>query len=179
MAFNTPFKMWKRYEFNGGTADPCIISWPGNKAAAGQIREQYHHAVDLVPTILDLLGVEPPARIKGHVQSHFDGVSMRSSLADPAAPSARQTQFYSMLGSRGIWHDGWKADHDPPDDQRLEPLQRRHLGAVPHGRRPLGAPRPRRRAARQAARAGQPVVRRGRPERRPSRSTTARRWRSS
>ena len=50
MAFNTPFKMWKRYEFNGGTADPCIISWPGNKAAAGQIREQYHHAVDLVPT---------------------------------------------------------------------------------------------------------------------------------
>jgi arylsulfatase len=109
MAFNTPFKMWKRYEFNGGTADPCIISWPGNRAAAGQIREQYHHAVDLVPTILDLLGVEPPARIKGHVQSHFDGVSMRASLADPVAPSTRHTQFYSMLGSRGIWHDGWKA----------------------------------------------------------------------
>lgn len=109
MAFNTPFKMWKRYEFNGGTADPCIVSWPANKAAAGQIREQYHHAIDLVPTVLDLLGVEPPSRIKGHVQSHFDGVSMRSSLADPAAPSTRQTQFYSMLGSRGIWHEGWKA----------------------------------------------------------------------
>jgi len=109
MAFNTPFKMWKRYEFNGGTADPCIISWPANKAAAGQIREQYHHAVDLVPTILDLLGVEPPAKIKGHMQSHFDGVSMRTSLADAAAPSTRTTQFYSMLGSRGIWHDGWKA----------------------------------------------------------------------
>ena len=109
MAFNTPFKMWKRYEFNGGTADPCIISWPGNKPAAGQIREQYHHAVDIVPTVLDLLGVEPPARIKGHVQSHFDGVSMRPSLADAAAPSTRKTQFYSMLGSRGVWHDGWKA----------------------------------------------------------------------
>ena len=109
MAFNTPFKMWKRYEFNGGTADPCIISWPANKAAAGQIREQYHHAIDIVPTVLDLLGVEPPSRIKGHAQSHFDGVSMRSSLADPAAPSTRKTQFYSMLGSRGIWHDGWKA----------------------------------------------------------------------
>ncbi len=109
MAFNTPFKMWKRYEFNGGTADPCIIIWPGNKAAAGQIREQYHHAVDLVPTILDLLGVEPPARIKGHVQVPFDGVSMRSSLPDASAPSTRRTQFYSMLGSRGIWHDGWKA----------------------------------------------------------------------
>ena len=109
MAFNTPFKMWKRYEFNGGTADPCIISWPGNKAAAGQVREQYHHAVDIVPTVLDLLGVEPPARIKGHVQSQFDGVSMRASLADASAPSTRKTQFYSMLGSRGIWHDGWKA----------------------------------------------------------------------
>jgi len=109
MAFNTPFKMWKRYEFNGGTADPCIISWPGNRAAAGQIRSQYHHAIDLVPTVLDLLGVEMPTRIKGHVQVPFDGVSMRSSFDDPDAPSTRQTQFYSMLGSRGIWHEGWKA----------------------------------------------------------------------
>ena len=109
MAFNTPFKMWKRYEFNGGTSDPCIVSWPANKAAAGQIRDQYHHAVDLVPTILDLLGVDPPARIKGHVQTPFDGVSMRSSLADGTAAPTRSTQFYSMLGSRGIWHDGWKA----------------------------------------------------------------------
>ena len=62
-----------------------------------------------MPTILDVLGVEPPATIKGHVQSRLDGVSMRYSVADPSAPSARKTQFYSMLGSRGIWHDGWKA----------------------------------------------------------------------
>ena len=112
MAFNTPFKMWKRYEFNGGTADPCIISWPRAAVAAagqGEIRHQYHHAVDIVPSILDVLGVEPPATIKGHVQSRLDGVSMRYSVADPSAPSARKTQFYSMLGSRGIWHDGWKA----------------------------------------------------------------------
>ncbi len=109
MAFNTPFKMWKRYEFNGGTSDPCIISWPGNKAAAGQIRTQYHHAIDLVPTILDLLDVEMPTRIKGHVQVPFDGVSMAYSFDDATVPSARKTQFFSMLGSRGIWHDGWKA----------------------------------------------------------------------
>jgi arylsulfatase A-like enzyme len=109
MAFNTPFKMWKRYEYNGGTADPCIISWPGSKTGAGQVREQYHHAVDLVPTVLDILGVQMPERIKGHVQVPFDGVSMRYSLEDAGAASARQTQFYSMLGSRGIWHDGWKA----------------------------------------------------------------------
>jgi arylsulfatase A-like enzyme len=109
MAFNTPFKMWKRYEFNGGTADPCIISWPKMRSGRGQLRHQYHHAIDIVPTILDALGVEPPKRIKGHVQSRFDGVSMRYSIDDPSAPSARRTQFYSMLGSRAIWHDGWKA----------------------------------------------------------------------
>jgi hypothetical protein len=113
MAFNTPFKMWKRYEFNGGTADPCIISWPaardGVTAGQGEIRHQYHHAIDIVPTILDALGVETPETIKGHVQSRFDGVGMRYSVADPSAPSARKTQFYSMLGSRAIWHEGWKA----------------------------------------------------------------------
>jgi arylsulfatase len=109
MAFNTPFKMWKRYEFNGGTSDPCIISWPAGMKAKGELRTQYHHAIDLVPTILDCLGVEAPTRIKGHVQSAFDGVSMKYSFDDVSAPSARRTQFYSMLGSRGIWHDGWKA----------------------------------------------------------------------
>ena len=109
MAFNTPFKMWKRYEFNGGTSDPCIISWPAGMKAKGELRTQYHHAIDLVPTVLDCLGVEAPARIKGHVQSAFDGVSMRYSFDDASATSTRRTQFYSMLGSRGIWHDGWKA----------------------------------------------------------------------
>ena len=112
MAFNTPFKMWKRYEFNGGTADPCIISFPsstGDGAGRGALRHQYHHAIDLVPTILDVLGVQAPGTIKGHVQSRFDGVSMRYTAEMESAPSARKTQFYSMLGSRGIWHDGWKA----------------------------------------------------------------------
>jgi arylsulfatase len=109
MAFNTPFKMWKRYEFNGGTSDPCVISWPKGMTAKGEIREQYHHAIDLVPTILDCLGVEPPETIGGHVQSDFDGVSMRYSFDHGSLPTARATQFYSMLGSRAIWHDGWKA----------------------------------------------------------------------
>jgi arylsulfatase A-like enzyme len=114
MAFNTPFKMWKRYEFNGGTSDPCIISWPAGIKSKGEIRDQYHHAIDIVPTILDVLGVEPPQSIKGHVQSDFDGVSMRSSFDDAKAPTTRSTQFYSMLGSRAIWHDGWKAVTNHP-----------------------------------------------------------------
>jgi arylsulfatase A-like enzyme len=109
MAFNTPFKMWKRYEFNGGTSDPCIVSWSKGIKAKGEIREQYHHAIDIVPTILDVLGVAVPATIKGHTQSKFDGVSMRYSFEDAKAQTKRLAQFYSMLGSRGIWHDGWKA----------------------------------------------------------------------
>jgi arylsulfatase A-like enzyme len=60
MAFNTPFKMWKRYEFNGGTSDPCLMSWPKRMKARGQIRHNYHHAIDVVPTILDVLGIEAP-----------------------------------------------------------------------------------------------------------------------
>ncbi len=109
MAFNTPFKMWKRYEFNGGTADPCTISWPKGTRTRGQVREQYHHAIDIVPTILDCLGLDAPETIRGHTQSSFDGVSMRYSFDDAKAASRRHTQFYAMLGSRGIWHEGWKA----------------------------------------------------------------------
>jgi arylsulfatase A-like enzyme len=114
MGFNAPFKMWKRYEFNGGTADPCIISWPKGTRARGEIRHQYHHAIDIVPTILDVIGIEAPGSIKGYTQSHFDGVSMRYSFDDPAAKTARRTQFYSMLAARSIWHDGWKAVANHP-----------------------------------------------------------------
>jgi arylsulfatase A-like enzyme len=114
MAFNTPFKMWKRYEFNGGTSDPCIISWPSGMRSRGQLREQYHHAIDIVPTILDVLGVEAPETIKGHTQSPIDGVSMRETFDKPSAPSNRRTQFYAMLGSRSIWHEGWKAVTNHP-----------------------------------------------------------------
>jgi arylsulfatase len=109
MAFNTPFKMWKRYEYNGGTCDPCVISWPAGIKARGELRDQYHHAIDLVPTILDLLAVDAPKTINGHTQAPFDGVSMRESLDDASAESDRKTQFYAMLGSRSIWHEGWKA----------------------------------------------------------------------
>ncbi|HEU0027200.1 MAG TPA: arylsulfatase [Ktedonobacterales bacterium] len=109
MAFNTPFKLWKRYEFNGGTSDPCIIAWPDGIRARGEMREQYHHAIDIAPTILEAVGVEAPTTIKGNTQSPLDGVSMRYSFDDAHARGRRATQFYSMLGSRGIWHEGWKA----------------------------------------------------------------------
>jgi arylsulfatase len=77
--------------------------------ARGEIRHHYHHAIDIVPTVLDCLGVDAPSQINGHTQTPFDGVSMRYAFEDPSGLSHRRTQFYSMLGSRGIWHNGWKA----------------------------------------------------------------------
>ena len=109
MAFNTPFKMWKRYSYNGGICDPFLIHWPKGIKSRGEVRHQYHHAIDIVPTILDVVGVEAPEVVLGYTQSSIEGVSMRSSFDDSKAPSARQTQYYSMLGSRGLWHQGWKA----------------------------------------------------------------------
>jgi len=109
MAFNTPFKMWKRYSYNGGICDPFLIHWPKGIKSRGEVRHQYHHAIDIVPTILDVVGVEAPEVVVGYTQHPIEGVSMRSSFDDAQAPSTRQTQFYSMLGSRGLWHQGWKA----------------------------------------------------------------------
>lgn len=110
VAFNTPYKMFKRYTLEGGIADPCIIAWPKSmKKIAGQIRDQYHHAVDIVPTLLDLCGLEQPDTINGIVQSEMDGISMTYSFDDPQVKSQRTTQYYAMLGTRAIYHEGWKA----------------------------------------------------------------------
>ncbi len=108
-AFNTPFKMWKRYaNYEGGTADPLLVSWPAGIAAGG-IRSQYCHAVDIVPTLLECLGLEMPDVVKGYTQHPIEGVSFASTFPDASAPSKKETQFYSMLGTRAIWHKGWKA----------------------------------------------------------------------
>ena len=110
MAFDTPFKLWKRYSsFAGGTCDDCIISWPKGMHARGEIRHQYHHAIDIVPTVLDCLGIDAPPVIKGYTQTPIEGCSMRYSFDDARAATHRGTQFYMMLGSRGIYHDEWKA----------------------------------------------------------------------
>jgi arylsulfatase len=102
--------MFKRYTLEGGLADPLIISWPkAMKRVAGQVRDQYCHAIDLVPTILDCCGVEAPEVLKGYTQSPIQGTSLRYSFDDAKAPSQRETQYYAMLGTRAIYHQGWKA----------------------------------------------------------------------
>jgi arylsulfatase A-like enzyme len=109
-AFNTPFKMWKRYSnYEGGTADPLIVSWPDGIAGAAGPRRQYCHAVDIVPTLLECLGVELPDVVNGYTQKPLEGVSFKPSFDNADEPTQKQTQFYSMLGTRAIWHQGWKA----------------------------------------------------------------------
>lgn len=108
-AFDTPFPYWKRFAgYEGGTADMCIVSWPEGIDARGQVRDQYLHAVDVVPTLYELLKIEPPEVLKGYTQAPIEGRSFAAALTDPTAPG-RGTQFYSMLGQRAMYHDGWLA----------------------------------------------------------------------
>lgn len=114
-AFSTPYRMFKRYTYQGGVCDPLVISWPAGIAARGEVREQYHHSTDIVATILDVCGLELPEQYGGVTQRPLDGVSMRYSFDAADAPTEKKTQYYEMLGSRGIWHEGWKAvaEHGP------------------------------------------------------------------
>jgi arylsulfatase A-like enzyme len=109
MAGNTPFRRWKREVHQGGIADPCLIHWPARIARAGEIRHQFAHAIDVVPTVLELAGVEPPTEIAGVAQAPIEGTSFAYLLDDPGAAERHTTQYFEMLGSRGIYHDGWKA----------------------------------------------------------------------
>ena len=113
MAGNTPFRRWKREVHEGGIADPCIVHWPRGvpAEAAGAVRHQFAHAIDVLPTVLELAGVEPPASIAGVEQASIDSTSF-AYLLDAGggdSPERHTTQYFEMLGSRGIYHDGWKA----------------------------------------------------------------------
>jgi arylsulfatase A-like enzyme len=108
-AGNTPFRRWKRETYRGGSTDPLIVSWPKGIKAKGQVRNHYAHLIDMVPTVLDLLGVQAPDQIKGVKQSPMHGVSFAHTLADPEAASNHHTQYFEMFGHRAIYHDGWRA----------------------------------------------------------------------
>ncbi|HVU75029.1 MAG TPA: arylsulfatase [Mycobacteriales bacterium] len=109
VAGNTPFRRWKREVHEGGVADPLVVHWPAGIRDKGAVRRQYVHAVDIAPTLLDLLDVRAPASIKGVDQRAFDGVSFAAALTDADAPSRRTRQYFEMFGCRAIYDDGWKA----------------------------------------------------------------------
>lgn len=113
-AGNSPFRLWKRYAWLGGVRTPLIAHWPAGIAAesAGQVRHQFCHAVDLLPTVLDLADVAAPPTVDGVDQQPLDGASLRATFDDAEAPSPRSTQYFEIIGSRAIVHDGWKATTD-------------------------------------------------------------------
>lgn len=116
MAFNTPFQLYKtNAALEGGVADPMIVSWPAGIAARNEIRHHYSHVTDILPTVLDCLGIQPPDVVNRHPQTPLEGVSFHAALVDDAATTGKTEQFYCMLGTRGVWHDGWHASavHPP------------------------------------------------------------------
>jgi arylsulfatase A-like enzyme len=108
-AGNTPFRRWKRETYRGGASDPFIVHWPKGIKAKGEVRSQYAHIIDMVPTVLDVLGIEPPQAIRGVVQSPLHGVSFSHTFEDSSAPTRHRTQYFEMLGHRALYHDGWRA----------------------------------------------------------------------
>ncbi len=109
MAGNTPFRRWKKETFNGGISDPLIVTWPNGISAKGEVRDQYSHVVDMVPTLLEVLDIEPPQAIKGVKQSPIEGVSLAHTFNNAEAPTQKEAQYYEMFGQRALWRDGWKA----------------------------------------------------------------------
>ncbi|MFN3889638.1 MAG: arylsulfatase [Beijerinckiaceae bacterium] len=116
-AFGTPYRWTKQVASHfGGTRNGMAISWPARIKDKGGIRTQFHHVIDIAPTILDVLGVPQPNMVNGIAQRPMDGVPMTYTFApeNKDAPSTRKTQYFEILGFRAIYHDGWIASTTPP-----------------------------------------------------------------
>jgi len=110
-AGNTPLKRYKKFTYGGGVRDPLIVHWPGGLEDKGAIRQQFHHVIDVVPTVLDLLDIQAPEAYQGTPQVPMQGTSMAYTFLpeNADAPSRKETQYFEMTGDRGLWHKGWKA----------------------------------------------------------------------
>ncbi len=108
-AGDTPFRRWKRETYRGGVSDPFIVHWPKGIAAKREIRTQYAHAIDMVPTVLEAAGLEAPRSIRGVTQSPIEGLSFAHTFNNAQAPTSHLTQYFEMMGHRSIYHDGWRA----------------------------------------------------------------------
>jgi arylsulfatase A-like enzyme len=107
-AMDTPFQWTKQIASHfGGTRNGLAISWPKRIKARGEVRHQFHHVIDVAPTILEAVGVEFPATFDGVAQKPIEGTSMVYTFDDAAAPDRRTKQYFEMLGNQGMYHDGW------------------------------------------------------------------------
>ncbi len=109
-AGSTPYKGTKLLaSYFGGTRNPMAIRWPAKIKPDAAPRSQFLHCIDVVPTIYDVVGIKPPSVVNGVPQDPFDGVSFASTFEDAKAKEVRHTQYFEVMGSRGIYHDGWFA----------------------------------------------------------------------
>lgn len=116
-AFDSPFKWVKQVASHfGGTRQGMVIAWPGHIKNPGGIRTQFHHLIDVVPTVLEATGIRAPVTLNGIAQKPIEGVSMAYTFdnANASAPSRHTTQYFEMFGNRAIYHDGWLACTTPP-----------------------------------------------------------------
>lgn len=115
-AMDTPFQWFKTLASHfGGTRNGLVISPPARTAERGGIRDQFHHVVDIAPTIYDVVGIAAPEAVDGVAQLPLDGTSMTYSFTDPHAPSTRRTQYFELMGNAAIYHDGWVAATTPSE----------------------------------------------------------------
>lgn len=106
---NTPLKWYKKNTHGGGIRAPLVISWAKGIPQRGEVRAQYHHVIDVLPTVMELAGVQAPQQYRGVEQLPIHGTSMAYTFADAAAPSRRSVQYFEMVGDRALYADGWKA----------------------------------------------------------------------
>ena len=108
---NTPLKRYKSFTDGGGVRDPLIVHWPVRIREGGQVRRQFHHVIDIVPTVLEVLGVDAPEVYRGICQKPIEGTSMAYTFdaAGAEEPTRKESQYFEMWGCLAIWHKGWKA----------------------------------------------------------------------
>ncbi len=106
---NTPLKWYKQNTYGGGVRDPLIVHYPAGIAAPGEKREQFCHVTDIVPTILDVLGIDLPQQVNGHAQIPLSGESLAYTWQAAAPPTIRRPQYFEQFGHRGMWVQDWKA----------------------------------------------------------------------
>ena len=137
-AMNTPYQWTKQVASHwGGTRNGTIVHWPKGIKAKGEIRSQFHHVIDVAPTILEAAGLPQPVSVDGVQQKPIEGVSMLYSFNDAKAAERHETQYFEMFGNRGIYHKGWTAvtRHKTPwllVGETSAAVRRRHLGALRH-----------------------------------------------
>lgn len=143
---NTPLKWYKKQTHGGGIRAPLIVKWPGVVPSANVVRPQFYDVIDIMPTLLTQLGIEPPSTIAGVAQQPLHGMDMSPSFTSDRLELRRKRQYFELLGDRAIWEDGWKAicRHTKGVDPETEPWELYHLDTDFSETRDLAAAQPER-----------------------------------